>query len=102
MDNNKKAPDINDYLIVLTENQLAIKHLTQTVDRLGKHVEKLVDENIDMKIKHGDINVVKNDMEFCDIRITKLENNQTWLTRGFIGGVFSFIVTIVVVIIKGP
>lgn len=96
-----RKDNFEEYLIILHENQMSIKHLTQNVEKLSRHLDKMVEKQVEMLVQHKELNVVKEVLESSNERIEKLEKAQAWTAKTLAGAVLSFIVSVLVFVAKG-
>lgn len=122
MDSSKQE-NFQEYLIILHENQMSIKHLTANVEKLSLHLDKMVEKQVEMLIQHKELQVVKGELaaannkinksesiindriekleKMTNSKVDKIEKVQGWVAKTLAGGVVSIIVAIVVFSIKG-
>jgi len=98
---DKNNINMQDYLIILHENQLSIKNLTANVEKLSLHLDKMVEKQTEMLLEHKDLELTKKDISGLGTRVSKLENSLNWVVRSLFGAIITIGVGMILFTLKG-
>lgn len=93
--------NMQDYLIILHENQLSIKNLTANVEKLSLHLDKMVEKQTEMLLEHKELEAYKKDIFGLGTRVSKLENSLNWVVRSLFGAIITIGVGMILFTLKG-
>lgn len=93
--------NMQDYLIILHENQLSIKNLTANVEKLSLHLDKMVEKQTEMLLEHKELEAYKKDISGLGARVSKLENSLSWVVRSLFGAIVTIGVGMILFTLKG-
>lgn len=97
MDYDKR---LNDYLIIVKSNEVAIGNLTKISEETSRQIQILAKSQQEILLNQKEMMVFAEQMENMDKRVTHLESNWGWTIKSVIGGVISILIGIILFNLK--